>query len=1313
MTVNWKKIILWTIAAVLLLVIGTLTTGVILLQHSASFRGFLLAKVESSVADSTGAQLKVRDFNVHLSNLSVDVYGVVVRGTEPRDKPPLFAAEHLNAGITVDSLIRRTWHFRDIVVDHPVVHLAVNKAGESNLPRPKTQSSGKKTDLFALGIRRLVLDRGEAYYNDRKTPLDADLHHLEFVAGYDPTQRRYEGHLSYDDGHIQYGRYAPLPHSLDAGFSATPDRLSLDRLELSVGQSHAVLNATVQDYGNDPKVQANYDASLATGEFARLLKNPSLPSGAVRLTGVVRYQEQPGRSFLDAASVWGMLNSPELNVRTTNLQTAVRNLSAKYRLEDGNLEVQNLRAEILDGRLEGALTVRGLSGRGQGRLQASLKDISLDLLQRASGTSALREAHLVGNVSADAQASWVKSLKNLVAHSDVTIHAALGQKPATPLNGVIHADYSAASRQVALRQSYFRTPQTSITLDGKVSQLSQLQIRMHSNDLHELESLAANFRTASASGQPPQPLDLYGAATLNASVSGSLQDPRIKGHLIANRLRVKGSAWRVLRADISANPSHVVISNGRLQAETQGQLSFDLQTGLKHWAYSPSSPIAIELSASQMSAADLERIANRTDPISGTLDMRVSVRGSQLAPRGQGKVTLANAKISGEPVQNISVDFHGDGQALDTTLAVRMPAGTAQGQATYYPRTQSYQLQVQAHDFRLEKLQTVSARNLQIAGGVNLDASGRGSLKSPELLATVDIPRLQVQKETIQNIRFRTHLQNQVADLALDSSVAQTYVKGRGSIGIQAPYMANIKLDTGRIAFAPLLALYAPAQAGDISGQTELHFSIQGPLQEKNRVEAHLQIPVFTASYRQLQLAAAKPIRVDYRNGVAVLQPTSIQGTETNIQLQASVPVNNVKAAALLVQGTVDLRIAQLLQPTLQSSGQVQFDIDSRRFDASSFGRVRIVNASFHTAEAPVGLDNANGVISVTKDRLQISSFQGQVGGGTVTARGGMAYRPAMEFDLALAANQVRLRYPEGLRTMFNSNLAMTGSPQAATISGQVMIQHVSFTPDFELSSFIEQFTGSGGGATSAGFSRNVKLSIAVQSTSQMQLQSSQVSISGEANLRVAGTLAQPVILGRTTLNRGEIFLAGNRYVLQSGTLDFLNPVRTAPVVNIHARTTIDQYNITLNIDGPLERLRTEYTSDPALPPVDIINLIAFGKTTEAAGANPAPTGAMGAQSLIAQGISSQVSGRIAKFAGISHLSIDPALGGNGQDPGARIAVQQRVTSNLFVTFATDVTSTQRQAIEVEYQLNRRWSVSGVRDQNGGFGVDGHYHKDF
>lgn len=38
---------------------------------------------------------------------------------------------------------------------------------------------------------------------------------------------------------------------------------------------------------------------------------------------------------------------------------------------------------------------------------------------------------------------------------------------------------------------------------------------------------------------------------------------------------------------------------------------------------------------------------------------------------------------------------------------------------------------------------------------------------------------------------------------------------------------------------------------------------------------------------------------------------------------------------------------------------------------------------------------------------------------------------------------------------------------------------------------------------------------------------------------------------------------------------------------------------------------------------------------------------------------------------------------------------------------------TESQAVQMEYKFNPKWSVSGTRDQNGGFGVDGRYRKDF
>src|SRR5215472_13685323 len=137
-------------------------------------------------------------------------------------------------------------------------------------------------------------------------------------------------------------------------------------------------------------------------------------------------------------------------------------------------------------------------------------------------------------------------------------------------------------------------------------------------------------------------------------------------------------------------------------------------------------------------------------------------------------------------------------------------------------------------------------------------------------------------------------------------------------------------------------------------------------------------------------------------------------------------------------------------------------------------------------------------------------------------------------------------------------------------------------------------------------------------------------------------------------------------------------------------------------------KMQTSYVSDPPLPTADIINLIVRGQTTQQAAASPSN---FGASSLLAQGTASQVSSGVQKLAGLSSLSIDPTLGGNNSDPGARIAMQKRVTNNFLFTFATDVTSTQREIIQGEYQLNKRWSASVTRDENGGFAVDGKYHK--
>ena len=273
-------------------------------------------------------------------------------------------------------------------------------------------------------------------------------------------------------------------------------------------------------------------------------------------------------------------------------------------------------------------------------------------------------------------------------------------------------------------------------------------------------------------------------------------------------------------------------------------------------------------------------------------------------------------------------------------------------------------------------------------------------------------------------------------------------------------------------------------------------------------------------------------------------------------------------------------------------------------------------------------------------------------------------------------------------------------------------MDHLSFQQGSDLSTIIAQFGDSPLESTPSAFETNTKLNVSVQSSDELNLANSQFSVAGSARLTVTNTLAAPVILGRISLTGGEIFFQGKRFELQNGSVVFSNPVHTEPVLNLFVNTIVERYNITINFLGPVDRLKTNYTSDPSLPPLDIINLLAFGKTTAEQASNAATPTSLGAEAVVAQGVAGQVAKGIQNVTGMSQLTLDPVAGSN-QNPGAQLAIQQRVSGNLLFTFSTNVTSTQNQTVQLEYQPKRQVTISVLRDQYGGYGFDVKLHKIF
>ena len=105
--------------------------------------------------------------------------------------------------------------------------------------------------------------------------------------------------------------------------------------------------------------------------------------------------------------------------------------------------------------------------------------------------------------------------------------------------------------------------------------------------------------------------------------------------------------------------------------------------------------------------------------------------------------------------------------------------------------------------------------------------------------------------------------------------------------------------------------------------------------------------------------------------------------------------------------------------------------------------------------------------------------------------------------------------------------------------------------------------------------------------------------------------------------------------------------------------------------------------------------------------------GQLGATTLIGEALAAPVTGRLQRFFGVSRIRIDPRLTGVENNPQTQLTLEQQVSRDVTFTYITNLSRTQEQIVRVEWNVNRRWSVVAVRDENGLFGIDVLFRKQF
>jgi translocation and assembly module TamB len=462
-----------------------------------------------------------------------------------------------------------------------------------------------------------------------------------------------------------------------------------------------------------------------------------------------------------------------------------------------------------------------------------------------------------------------------------------------------------------------------------------------------------------------------------------------------------------------------------------------------------------------------------------------------------------------------------------------------------------------------------------------------------------------------------------------------------------------------------------------------------------------------------IELSSAEPLRASLKSGIVTLDLLHITGQDTDLHASGTAQVfgdDNPQGGALNLNasGNVNMSIAHSLDPDLISSGKVTFKMaaEGRMKKPQLTGDVQVQNVNLAVSGIANGLSNMNGTLAFNEDRLDVKNLVATTGGGQLKIGGYLAYQKGFFADLTATGDAVRVRL-YGLSSTATANFRLQGNGDSMQLSGNVLVTRFGVGPDVDFSAFSS--VGTSIPPSPDAPTNKIRLDVHVTSAPQLDFQNSYAKLAGTVDLTVHGTLANPTILGRIQITEGSAKFAGTNYELQRGVITFSNPVRIDPTIDLDASARVENYDITIGVHGTISNLKPTYRSSPPLTEADIFNLLALGRTQEEsqtyqeqqeqAGTDPTTN------ALLGGALNATVSSRVNKLFGAGSVKIDPTYVGTLGNSSARITVQEPISKQLTLVFATNVNQTAQELIQLQYRINQSTSLVATRDENGVFSI--------
>jgi translocation and assembly module TamB len=1317
-----------------------------------SFQGYVRRRMIEEVERITGGRAEIGSFHVVPFHLQVEVRNITVHGKEAPTEIPLAHADSLLAQLKIISFLRTEFGFRSVLLEHPVIHVAIGPDGTTtNIPafQLAQRTSGKNTaieQLFALSIDHLSVHNGELLWADQRVPLDFSVRSTNVDLVYSFLHGRYESHLALGKVDTKFEEFRPFSWMTTIDFTLAPTFADIKSLRWNSGRSAVEVSGRISDF-RQPRLDGRYDARIDLEEAGAIARDLDLRAGSAEFKG-------SGHWSLNEFTTSGAAVLRGLEWQDNQFVLKKIEASTDYQVSDQQIKLSKLQGKLLGGSFNGdaqvenwlrsippASSSRGkkedlpvvsaakpplkkgekpkLPGVQSGVVRLRLRDVSVAEVAASLDVRAhpLGRFHPSGSAGGNVEALWRGTPSNTEVGFgfDVNppVHPGARELPVT---AHLQGKYRVASDSLELAQLNLSTPASKVVASGTLAASSTLRFSISTSNLEEWRPLVAAL-----GGPTDVPFRVNGNATFNGVAGGTFSSPTLTGTLVAedfefrvpatSRTPEKPVHWDSLAASIQFSSREVSLRGGSLR---RGDTSADFEVSavLQKGKFNENSPYTAKVNLHNVDVASTAALADFDYPVSGTADVSLQIEGTRAQPQVQGHIHAANAAAYGEAIEKFDADLHvGSNETTLSNIALTHEDAAVTGSAAYAPSTRGFRLDLVGKNFDLSRVRQIHLDELPVDGRADFTLTGSGTLDAPAIDAVVHVRDLALDHELAGNLDLEARTRGGELRVGGHSEFPHGTLVIEGSVGMQGDFPANI---SARMDHLDLDALWRAYLGQQLTGHSSVAGSVtmQGPLRYPRQWTLSGSLSDLAINVEYAKVHNQDPVRFTYADQTIHIDPTHLVGEGTDVVGHGSIQLAGSRELDLAADGQADLNLLGGFDPNLTASGlmTLHMTVGGTVTDPLPQGSIQIKNGTANYAGLPSGLSEMNGSLAFTRDRISIELLSARTGGGTLDLKGDATnYNHQLNFNLTAVGKDVRLRYPPGVSSTATAELHWVGSLSSSTVSGDILVTKLAVTPGFDFGSYLERSRQSASITPANSPLYNVKLDVAVRTAPELQMKTAVARLSGDADLRLRGSVARPSVLGRADILEGDATFNGIKFRLERGDITFANPITIEPQVNLQAGTHVRNYDIDVTVTGTPDRLAVNYRSEPPLPKSDIIALLALGRTSEESEQLQQQSGQSlftdeATNLIISQAINSTVSSRMQKLFGVSRIKIDPQGFTTETNPTARgpqVTIEQQFANNVTLTYSTNVSQSSQQIIQGEYYINRNISAVGTRDQNG------------